>query len=222
MTSRARISPPSRTKSSFLALSRMPMGELSAGGDGVFSSGSGAANSSKLELMIKNLIAAAAVVLVASLGVAAAPDARTQVQGHVHTQAAPGARSVTPMKPHTGPLPALPRFSFEPPRPMAVVQQVYEFAARHPEVLQYVPCYCGCERIGHNGNHDCFIKSRAANGRVSEWDSHGIGCTICIDVARDAMTLFNTGATPTAIRAAIDTKYGSRFPSSTPTPRPRR
>ena len=172
--------------------------------------------------MIKNLIAAAAAVLVASLGLAAALDARTQVQGHVHAQAAPATQSVTPMKPHTGPLPALPRVSFEPPRSMAVVQQVYEFAARHPEVLQHVPCYCGCERIGHNGNHDCFIKSRAANGRVSEWASHGIGCTICIDVARDAMTLFNTGATPTAIRAAIDTKYGSRFPSSTPTPRPRR
>ena len=172
--------------------------------------------------MIKNLIAAAAVVLVGSLGLAAALDARTQVQGHVHAQGAPAARSVTPMKPHTGPLPALPRVSFEPPRPMAVVQQVYEFAARHPEVLQHVPCYCGCERIGHNGNHDCFVKSRAANGRVSEWDSHGIGCTICIDVARDAMTLFNTGATPTAIRAAIDTKYGSRFPSSTPTPAPPR
>jgi hypothetical protein len=173
--------------------------------------------------MIKHLIAAAAVVLVATLGLVAALDARPQVQGHVHAQAAaPVAGKLTPMKPHTGPLPALPRVSFEPPRPMAVVQQVYEFAARHPEVLQHVPCYCGCERIGHNGNHDCFIKSRAASGRVSEWDTHGIGCTICIDVARDAMTLFNTGATPTAIRAAIDTKYGSRFPSSTPTPRPGR
>ena len=173
--------------------------------------------------MIKHLIAASAIVLVASLGLVAALDARPQAQGHVHAQtAAPAVGKVTPMKPHTGPLPALPRISFEPPRPMAVVQQVYEFAARHPEVLQHVPCYCGCERIGHNGNHDCFIKSRAASGRVSEWDAHGIGCTICIDVARDAMTLFNTGATPTAIRAAIDTKYGSRFPSSTPTPKPGR
>ena len=110
--------------------------------------------------MIKHLIGAAAVALVAVVGLVAAPDARPQAQGHVHAQAtAPAAGKVTPMKPHTGPLPALPRISFEPPRPMAVVQQVYEFAARHPEVLQHVPCYCGCERIGHNGNHDCFIKS---------------------------------------------------------------
>jgi hypothetical protein len=48
-----------------------------------------------------------------------------------------------------------------------------------------------------------------------------MGCTICIDVARDAMTLFNTGAKPAAIRAAIDNKYAARYPSATPTPKPR-
>ena len=31
-------------------------------------------------------------------------------------------------------------------RPAGVVRTVYEFAARHPEVLHYVPCFCGCER----------------------------------------------------------------------------
>lgn len=166
--------------------------------------------------MFKKLVAAAAAILVASLGVTVGVDAGQQ---HAHGAATP-ARSATPMKPHTGPLPALPRVAYEPARPMAVVHQVYEFAARHPEVLQYVPCYCGCERVGHNGNHDCFVKSRAASGRVTEFDSHGIGCTICIDVARDAMIMFNSGQKPAAIRAAIDKKYGSRFPSSTPTPRP--
>jgi hypothetical protein len=170
--------------------------------------------------MVKKLIAAAAAILMTSLGLTAALDAEPQAGAHVHAPAGAAPRAVTPMKPHTGALPALPRVGFEPPRSMAVIQQVYEFAARHPEVLQHVPCYCGCERIGHNGNHDCFVKTRAASGRVAEWDAHGIGCTICIDVARDALTLFNTGATPIAIRAAIDAKYGSRFPSSTPTPRP--
>jgi hypothetical protein len=167
--------------------------------------------------MIKKLLAVAAALLVASLAVTAGVDAGQ----HAHGAAAVPARNVTPMKPHTGPLPPLPRVSFEPPRPMAVVHQVYEFAARHPEVLQYVPCYCGCERVGHSGNHDCFVKSRAANGRVTEFDSHGVGCTICIDVARDAMVMFNSGAKPAAIRAAIDKKYGGRFPSATPTPKPR-
>ena len=61
------------------------------------------------------------------------------------------------------------------------------------------------------------MKSRAADGRVTEWDTHGIGCAVCLGVGRDAMTLFNSGAKPIAIRAAIDKKYG---PSSMPTPRP--
>ena len=125
------------------------------------------------------------------------------------------------MKAHAGPIPPLPQVSFTPSRPLPMVQQVYEFAARHPEVLQYIPCYCGCERLGHNGNHDCFVKSRAATGRVTEWETHGMGCAVCLDVGRDAMTLFNSGNSPVQIRAAIDKKYGTHFPSSTPTPTPK-
>jgi hypothetical protein len=124
-------------------------------------------------------------------------------------------------RPHVGPLPPLPRVNYQPAGPMALIQQVYEFAARHPEVLQYQPCYCGCERIGHRANHDCFIKTRAANGTVTQWDEHGIGCAICLGVGRDSMALFNGGAKPAEIRAAIDRKYGAFYPSSTPTPKPR-
>ena len=125
-------------------------------------------------------------------------------------------------KPAVGPLPPLPRVGYAPARPMEVVQQVFEFAARHPEVLSYVPCYCGCEnpQLGHKGNHDCFVKSRAANGMVTAWEPHGIGCQICIDVGREAMLLFNSGASVSAIRTAIEKKYGAYFGSSTPTPRP--
>lgn len=40
-----------------------------------------------------------------------------------------------------------------------VILEAYLFAAQHPEVLEYMPCYCGCERegIGHRSNYDCFI-----------------------------------------------------------------
>jgi hypothetical protein len=127
---------------------------------------------------------------------------------------------VVPMKPAPpGPLPPVPLEQYL-ARPVAVVQSVYEFAARHPEVLQYVPCYCGCESLGHAGNHACFVKRRAADGRILEWEPHGSGCTICVDVARDAMLMFNSGASAGAIRAAIDQKWGSRFPGHTPTPAP--
>jgi hypothetical protein len=162
------------------------------------------------------LVAPAWLLLAASL-----PASIAMAGQHVHSQAASGAPTrIAPMKAHTGALPALPPVPFTPSRPMAIVQQVYEFAARHPEVLQHVPCYCGCEQMGHNGNHDCFVKARLANGTVTEWEPHGIGCAICLDVGRDAMSLFNAGTSVQQIRAMIEKKYASHFPSSTPTPRP--
>jgi hypothetical protein len=84
------------------------------------------------------------------------------------------AKFTLPPAAYKGPLPPLPRVAYPLPRPPEVVQAVYTFAARHPEVLHYVPCFCGCQRSGHNDNDDCFIKSRDANGRP-EWESHGMG-----------------------------------------------
>src|SRR5262249_40269216 len=60
----------------------------------------------------------------------------------------------------------------KPAQPIEKVRAMYAFAARHPEVLQYAPCYCGCERLGHNSVRDCFIKGRDANGKP-EWDGMG-------------------------------------------------
>ena len=72
-------------------------------------------------------------------------------------------------------LPPLP-FEYGPPaRPAEVVKAVYEFAAEHPEVLGYTPCYCGCEReAGHKGNDDCFVAERNSKGDVTRWDPHGV------------------------------------------------
>jgi len=120
--------------------------------------------------------------------------------------------------PATVQLPPLPTVSFDPVEPMPVLRQVYEFAARHPEVLQYIPCYCGCEQVGHKANHDCFVKSRAADGRVTQWDAHGMGCAVCLGVGRRAMALFNQGMSVAEIRATIDKEAGARYPSHTPTP----
>ena len=122
--------------------------------------------------MIYRLTAAAGAVLVGSVAVVSAGAAMAQIGGRSVTAA---HAALTPQKAHSGPLPGLPRVSYEPPRPWAVIQQVYEFAARHPEVLQFVPCYCGCERVGHTANHSCFVKSRAADGRVSPPRACGAG-----------------------------------------------
>jgi uncharacterized protein with PCYCGC motif len=97
----------------------------------------------------------------------------------------PSDAAATPMTPidppevakHPHPQKALPPLPFdpEPPaRPMDVVRSAYTFAAEHPEVLSYVPCYCGCERAGHRGNEDCFVRRRDENGDVVEWEPHGM------------------------------------------------
>ncbi|MCA1585624.1 MAG: PCYCGC domain-containing protein [Acidobacteria bacterium] len=116
-------------------------------------------------------------------------------------------------------LPPLPNPGFAPARPLETTRLAYEFAGRHPEVIKYVPCYCGCERNGHSSNESCFVRSRDARGGVM-WDAHGWGCSICIDVAAEAARMHALGANPQSIRAAVDRKYASQFPSSTPTPRP--
>jgi Protein of unknown function with PCYCGC motif len=79
-----------------------------------------------------------------------------------------------PKLPNPERLPPIPELGFAPPRPFEEVRAVYRFAALHPEVMRYVPCFCGCERNGHQDNEDCFVKARAADGSVT-WEPHGLG-----------------------------------------------
>jgi hypothetical protein len=71
--------------------------------------------------------------------------------------------------------PPIPNPGFAPGRPVDQTRAVYQFAAEHPEVLKFVPCYCGCESSGHPHNESCFVKRRDAAGNVTEWDTHGYG-----------------------------------------------
>ena len=79
----------------------------------------------------------------------------------------PAARKIT--------FPPIPNPGFAPPVPVDQARAVYQFAAEHPEILKYVPCYCGCESTGHNHNESCFVKRRDTQGNVTEWDTHGYG-----------------------------------------------
>jgi Protein of unknown function with PCYCGC motif len=72
-------------------------------------------------------------------------------------------------------IPPLPVVPYPAARPREVVREVYVFAARHPEVLSHVPCFCGCESRGHKHNDDCFVTERDDKGRPTKWEPHGIG-----------------------------------------------
>ncbi len=118
-------------------------------------------------------------------------------------------------------LPPIPFAGYAPPRPAEVVTAAFKFAAEHPEVLSYVPCFCGCEQGGHRGNHDCFVRARAANGDVLQWEDHGVECAVCIDVATRSRQMHAAGASVSDIRAAVEREFAPKFPSTkTPTPKP--
>jgi hypothetical protein len=67
--------------------------------------------------------------------------------------------------------PPLPQLG-QPARPIEIVRATYAYAARRGDVLQYMPCYCGCERQGHRSNQDCFVKGRTQAG-IPRWDPMG-------------------------------------------------
>jgi hypothetical protein len=118
-------------------------------------------------------------------------------------------------------LPPIPFQGYAPPRSPEVITAAYRFAADHPEILSYVPCFCGCERSGHGANHDCFVRQRAENGDVVAWDEHGVECAVCIDVANRSRQMFESGASVRDIRAAIDKEFGANAPGAhMPTPKP--
>jgi hypothetical protein len=116
--------------------------------------------------------------------------------------------------------PPIPFGTYAPPRPPEVVTAAFHFAAEHPEVASYVPCFCGCQQGGHRGNEDCFVHRRNATGDVVEWEEHGVECAVCIDVATRSRQMYNSGASARDIRAAIEREFVPHATTMTPTPKP--
>ncbi|MBM3809380.1 MAG: hypothetical protein FJW22_14440 [Acidimicrobiia bacterium] len=178
---------------------------------------------------VTRLLVFASVGLIATV-VAAATQATPQKTSAVRavTRTPASATAATNQAPAPKPAPRarlttppLPNVGFPPVRPMDIVRATYDFAAQYPEILSYVPCYCGCGSQGHKANDACFIARRDQKGNVLEWDTHGFGCTICIDVAREAMQMYQSGADVRSIRAAIERKWTPGYGSGkTPTPLP--
>lgn len=49
------------------------------------------------------------------------------------------------------------------------VQEAYRFAVANPDLLRQIPCYCGCNAMGHMNNLDCYVD---AFGNITEFDNH--------------------------------------------------
>ncbi|MFO7684095.1 MAG: PCYCGC motif-containing (lipo)protein [Chloroflexota bacterium] len=94
------------------------------------------------------------------------------------------------------------------------VQEAYQFAQMNKDVLEHIPCYCGCGAMGHTSNYSCFIAETEADGTIV-YDEHALGCGICVDIAHDTMRLLAQGKDVDTIFTEIDNNY-ARFGPPTP------
>jgi hypothetical protein len=101
----------------------------------------------------------------------------------------------------------------------AAGQEAYQFALARPDVLQWLPCYCGCEGMDHRSNLDCFFQRREVKGSYT-YEEHASFCDICIKTANMASQMIRDGATIIQIRAAVDDAYGNGAAPGTDTPMP--
>lgn len=99
------------------------------------------------------------------------------------------------------------------------VELAYAFALERPDVMLWMPCYCGCgEHSGHRNARDCFIKATSSSGNV-QFEEHGSACNVCVDIAIRARELTLAGWALSDVRAAVDQEFGDIGPG-TDTPQP--
>lgn len=67
----------------------------------------------------------------------------------------------------------------------------YELAAKIPAVLHQQPCYCYCDRMGHNSLHSCFE------------NTHGARCFTCLKELYYSYQQSKAGKTASQIRVGI-------------------
>jgi hypothetical protein len=93
------------------------------------------------------------------------------------------------------------------------VQQGYQFATANPDILQQIPCYCGCGKMGHTSNYSCYIKGKDEAGKIS-YDTHALGCSICVDISQDVMRLLKDKKSIQEIKTYVDQTYSKYGPSN--------
>ena len=95
------------------------------------------------------------------------------------------------------------------------VQQAYQFAAANPDVMKGIPCYCGCGTMGHTSNYSCYVSGTESGGTI-HYDTHALGCSICVDITQDTMRLLKQGKSVSEIKAYVDQTYAQYGPSNMP------
>ena len=132
--------------------------------------------------------------------------------GHAQTQLPNGD-----LQEETASVNVLPDFLSDKPEEM---QMVYAAAGKASELLEWIPCYCGCgESAGHLSSKNCFVNEIREDGTVV-WDDHGTRCLVCMEIAVESIKMQQEGKSVKEIREAIDSKYNEGYAAPTNTPMP--
>jgi len=99
------------------------------------------------------------------------------------------------------------------------VVEAYRFALANADVLEEIPCYCGCGAAGHQSNYACYVKDDSNPDDIT-LDGHALGCSICVDITLDIMRMMRDGKSTAEIRAEVDQTYAKFGPSNIPTAAP--
>ena len=119
----------------------------------------------------------------------------------------------------------------------AAVREAYRFAVYNQDTLSRLPCYCGCGAMGHTSNYSCYVQSGEGADVILDghalgsnyscyvqegaetgdivYDTHALGCSICVDITQDAMRMLDEGKSAGEIVEYVDATY-SRFGPPTP------
>jgi uncharacterized protein with PCYCGC motif len=97
-------------------------------------------------------------------------------------------------------------------------EEAYAYALTHPQIVRWMPCYCGCGAMDHGSNLDCYFK-RGTVGTAAVFEEHASFCEICVDITLMTKQLSESGQSLTQIRQAIDQTFGGSGPG-TDTPQP--
>lgn len=102
----------------------------------------------------------------------------------------------------------------------ARTEEAYAYAMASADVLQWMPCYCGCGAMGHGSNADCFFKPTMAGLSSLTFEEHASYCDVCVETALMVKQMRGEGQSLRAIRDAVDARFGSGGAPGTPTELP--
>jgi len=90
----------------------------------------------------------------------------------------------------------------------------YRLAVDNRELFSQMPCYCGCGRLDtpHQNLDQCFFTDDGS------FEMHAAYCTICADIATNAVRWQSEGKTTADVRRLVDEEFGDAGPGTNTPP----